>query len=96
MSVFKIPISLCDDIQKAIAKFWWRSKDDERCIHWVKWERMCKAKIREGMGFRDFVCFNQALIAKQSWRILQFPNSLVTKVLQVRYFKQTDFLHAKL
>ena len=51
MSVFKIPINLCDDIQKTIAKFWWGSKDDKSCIHWVKWARMCKPKIREGMGF---------------------------------------------
>ena len=96
ISVVRIPISLCDYIEKAIAKFWWGFKDDKRCIHWAKWEKMCKAKIRRGMGFRDFVCFNQALLAKQACRILQFPNSLVTKVLQARYFKQTNFLHAKL
>lgn len=96
MSVVRIPISLCDYMEKAIAKFWWGSKDDKRCIHWAKWERMCKAKIKRGMGFPDFVCFNQALLAKQACRILQFPNSLVTKVLQARYFKQTNFLHAKL
>lgn len=26
MSVFKVPMSLCADIQKAIARFWWGSK----------------------------------------------------------------------
>lgn len=96
MSVFKIPNRLCDAMQQAVAKFWWGSKDNKRCIHWAKWERMCKEKIRGGMGFRDLVSFNQALIAKQAWRILQFPNSLMSKVLQARYFRTTDFLHAKL
>lgn len=48
------------------------------------------------MGFRDFTSFNQALVAKQGWRILQFPNSLVAKLLQVRYFKDGQFLNAKL
>lgn len=33
MSVFKIPQSICDDIQKAIAKFWWGSLEKHRGIH---------------------------------------------------------------
>ncbi|KAL9438276.1 hypothetical protein AB3S75_024032 [Citrus x aurantiifolia] len=48
------------------------------------------------MGFRDFSSFNQALVAKQGWRILQFPDSLVAKVLQARYFQNKDFMKAKL
>ena len=46
MSVFKIPQGLCDDIQKVIAKFWWGSKNDRKGIHWVRWERLSKAKCR--------------------------------------------------
>lgn len=33
MSVFKIPIGLCNDIQRAVTKFWWGSKGDKRGIH---------------------------------------------------------------
>ena len=33
MSVFKLPRGFCDDIQRAIAKFWWGSKGDKRGIH---------------------------------------------------------------
>lgn len=47
------------------------------------------------MGFRDFTSFNQALVAKQEWRLLQFPNSLTSRVLQARYYKNSDFLNAK-
>lgn len=36
MSTFKLPKSLCDDIQRAIAKFWWGSKEDKQGIHWEK------------------------------------------------------------
>ncbi|KAH9797396.1 putative reverse transcriptase/RNA-dependent DNA polymerase [Citrus sinensis] len=46
------------------------------------------------MGFRDFTCFNQALVAKQWWRLLQFPSSLVSKVLQARYYRSFSFLSA--
>lgn len=33
MSVFKLPMGLCDDIQKAITRFWWNWKQNQRPIH---------------------------------------------------------------
>ena len=35
MSVFKLPVGLCKDIEAMIQKFWWGS-GDARKIHWVK------------------------------------------------------------
>ena len=94
MSVFKLPRGLWDDIQWAIVKFWWGTKEDKQGIHWLKWEKLSHAKNRGGMGFRDFTSFNQALVAKQAWRFLQYPNSLVSRVLQARYYKNSSFLGA--
>ncbi|KAH9769811.1 reverse transcriptase domain-containing protein [Citrus sinensis] len=76
MSVFKLPLGLCEEMQKAIARFWWGNNEDHRPIHWRKWENICQAKSRGGMEFRDLSSFNQALVAKQGWRIIQEPNSL--------------------
>lgn len=36
MNGLKIPIRLCNDIQRAVAGFWWGSKEDKRGIHWGK------------------------------------------------------------
>lgn len=85
MSVFKLPGGLWADIQRAIARFWWDSKEDKNSIHWMRWDKLSHAKSRGGLGFRDFTSFNQALVAKQGWRFLQFPNSLVSEVLRARY-----------
>lgn len=95
MSVFKIPLAICNDIQRAIARFWWGSTNDKKGICWAKWEKISKAKIRGGIGFKDLSSFNQALVAKQGWRLLQYPDSLEAKVLKARYYRQTDFMEAK-
>ena len=35
MNCFKLPISLCNDLEELICKFWWRERGDQRKIHWV-------------------------------------------------------------
>lgn len=43
------------------------------------------------MDFRDLTSFNQALVAKQGWRLLRFPNSLMARVMQAKYYKNSTF-----
>lgn len=54
------------------------------------------AKFMGGLGFRDFELFNLALLARQSWRILQHPNSLCAQILKVVYFPQGSIFTAEL
>lgn len=58
--------------------------------------KMCQSKTRGGLGFRGLSSFNQALMAKQSWRIIQALDSLVARVMKRRYFRHSDFMEAKL
>jgi hypothetical protein len=48
------------------------------------------------MGFRDLEIFNRALLAKQGWRLLKFPKSLVARVMKAKYYPEGDFLTAQL
>ncbi|XP_016458490.2 uncharacterized protein LOC107782157 [Nicotiana tabacum] len=63
-------------------------------MHIEKWERLCDSKSRGDLGFRDLKAFNMALLAKQAWRILSYPDSLLTRVLKSKYFSHSTFLDA--
>ena len=47
---------------------------------------MCKPKALGGMGFKDLEKFNEAMLAKQLWRLLTDHTSLFYKVFRAKYF----------
>uniref|UniRef100_A0A2N9GC52 Reverse transcriptase zinc-binding domain-containing protein n=1 Tax=Fagus sylvatica TaxID=28930 RepID=A0A2N9GC52_FAGSY len=96
MSVFRLPGSLCDEINSMISNYWWGQKQGERKIHWVGWKKLAISKEEGGMGFRDLRLFNSALLARQCWRIIKNPHSLLVRVLKSKYFPNSSFLDAKM
>ncbi|XP_061993634.1 uncharacterized protein LOC133711546 [Rosa rugosa] len=80
----------------------WEGGDDKVCspiekgrkIHWSAWDKMCIPKEEGGLGFRNMELFNQDLLAKQGWRLLKYPNSLLARTLKAKYFPEDSFLNA--
>ncbi|CAL8994691.1 unnamed protein product [Prunus brigantina] len=96
MMCFLFPKATCSDICSDLAKFWWGKPDSDSKIHWKSWKALSLAKSEGGLGFRDLFDFNLALLAKQSWRILNNPHALWVKLLKARYFPDCDFKDATL
>ncbi|XP_057452170.1 uncharacterized protein LOC130743990 [Lotus japonicus] len=95
MSCFVLPDGLCDQIEGMISKFYWGGDVSKRSLHWVSWDKLCRAKDEGGLGFRDFKSFNLALVAKNWWRIYHFPNSLFSRVFKAVYFPSGELRGAK-
>jgi hypothetical protein len=76
--------------------FWWSHRAKTSKIHWLSWDKMGRAKYVGGLGFRDLVLFNKALLAKQGWRLIQSPHSITSMIIKAKYFPQSGFMDAVL
>jgi len=44
----------------------------------------------------DLISFNNALLAKQGWRLTKFPDTLVGRIFQEKYYPTWDILGSSL
>ncbi|XP_027156846.1 uncharacterized protein LOC113769211 [Coffea eugenioides] len=66
MSCFKLSSKLCKYISSRMARFWWGEKDGKSKLHWCSWKKLAQEKENGGLGFKDLLRFNRALLGKQS------------------------------
>ncbi|KAA3468465.1 reverse transcriptase [Gossypium australe] len=85
MSVFLFPKLLCEMIESKLARFWWQKGAGRRGIHWCQWKLLYRSKDKGGLGFRNMAQFNVSLLAKQGWRLLNYPDSLVAQDFKANF-----------
>jgi len=96
MSCFKLPSALCRKIQSLLTRFWWDTKPDVRKTSWVAWSKLTNPKNAGGLGFRDIERCNDSLLAKLGWRLLNSPESLLSRILLGKYCHSSSFMECKL
>lgn len=69
---------------------------DKKKIHWRSWERLCLTKHEGGLGFKNLHAYNLAMLAKQGWRLIKNPNTLIARLYKAKYHPHCSFLNAEL
>jgi hypothetical protein len=64
----------------------------ETKVHWMAWDKLLMPNGLEGMGFRDLQLFNQALLARQPWRVIQFLESICARLLRAKYYTRGELI----
>lgn len=57
------PKKTCQELDNLISKFWWGQKKAGK-DSLASWSKLTISKFDGGMGFRNFMAFNMALVAK--------------------------------
>jgi hypothetical protein len=96
MSFFKLPVTLCREINSMLSKFWWGHMDNTDRMAWMSWKGLGRSRNSGGLGYRDLESFNNALLAMQGWRLVQNTDSLADRILKEKYFPAESFLGAPL
>ncbi|XP_020874985.1 uncharacterized protein LOC110226750 [Arabidopsis lyrata subsp. lyrata] len=96
MSCFILPMKLIKQMTSAIRKFWWANFQNHSKISWIAWRKINDTKQMGGLRIRDLRDFNVAMIAKQSWRLLQQPHTLMARLFKAKYYPKTNLLEAGL
>jgi len=95
MSIFQLPATLINTIEKMMNSFWWgHGRTNQRGINWLSWEKLSMHKTNGGLGFKDLTALNLAMLGKQGWKFLTGPDSLVSRMFKAKYFPKNTFLAA--
>lgn len=92
MSVFQLPVTLCDELTGMIREFWWGTEKGKKKMAWLAWDKLTLKKCGGGIGFKDLRLFNQALLARQAWSLLEYPDSLCARMLKAKYYPRGIYL----
>nr|XP_027101745.1 uncharacterized protein LOC113722690 [Coffea arabica] len=95
MSCFKLPSRVCKDLSSLMSNYWWGEANGKNKIHWCSWRKLTQSKNMGGLGFKDLMAFNAALLGKQVWRLITQPNLLVSQVMKAKYFPSTSIFRCK-
>lgn len=86
MLVFLVP-GIIQHIKAQIRNFWWGlGKNGQSGMIWRGWKHLCCPKDQGGIGFQDLHAFNLAQLAKQAWKVITKPRSLLSPSVKGQIF----------
>jgi hypothetical protein len=84
--LFPIPVSMAQRLERLQRDFLWSGIGDEVKFHLlVNWHTICTPTKEGGLGVRNLIQFNRALLGKWLWRFAKEWEALWRLVIEVKY-----------
>nr|GEX32627.1 reverse transcriptase domain, reverse transcriptase zinc-binding domain protein [Tanacetum cinerariifolium] len=68
-SMFILPVSISNDIEKLMRDFLWNFGVFKRGKSLINWKSVCKMKVEGGLGIKSLDSWNIALMSKHIWNV---------------------------
>jgi hypothetical protein len=79
------PSCILTAIKTLQRNFLWKGAKNDRKIALISWDKICKPKLKGGLGLRDPTTLNKVLSAKIWWRWLKHPKDLWARLWRKKY-----------
>lgn len=85
MQTTSLPSVTCLEIDKSCRHFLWGSTGNQREIHLVSWDRVCRRKCEGGLGLRHAASQNAAFMMKLGWGVIRKRDALWVQFMRDKY-----------
>jgi hypothetical protein len=85
LSLFQIPMRVAKRIEKLQRDFLWGGVGDEFKFHLVNCSKVCMTMEAGGLGVRNLIQFNWALLGKWLWRFANEGTAWWRKLVEAKY-----------
>ncbi|KAG8367282.1 hypothetical protein BUALT_Bualt16G0056200 [Buddleja alternifolia] len=92
MSLYYIPRSVCDSLDKKMRNFWWGDRDENRHIYLRSWDFICSPKEFGGLGLRRTRDMNSAMVSKLAWKMCEDKFLPWIQILKSKYLRGSNFM----
>lgn len=85
MQCHKLPVKVCEEVNKLVRDFLWGSIVDKKKIHLVEWNKVTNPLNLGGLGICEMKARNSDLLAKLCWWIASSPDMPWAQMLTCKY-----------
>ena len=83
MKSTKLPLAICENIEKLNRQFLWGGSNEKHKIHLVKWDVVTNPRKKDGgLNIKEARILNQAMLAKLGWKMMSDPETLWVRVFK--------------